>query len=271
MDGHLVAASVPPLRTWQTPRSFSIDVSSIENDEISDRCLKFLSPRCYNVVFCVPTFSKDLDGRTYTKWYSINIRENGPCEVHTKDKTLSSFWDGKLQATEGFAALGSHVYAFGEPAIPDSGSDLCKLDLTARGPYSLKPVPSMISPKFYPHAFAIDGKIYVFSSVLEGTSPTVHWGEAFDPDNGKWEALPDPPYDTSFIILSAALENPSRILVAFHVPGQKSSTWNCEEKIKAESEFYASYGYLPPPPSPVGGHLSLDAWVILGILSLVLA
>ncbi|XP_059436802.1 NAC domain-containing protein 41-like [Corylus avellana] len=27
------------------------------------------------------------------------------------------------------------------------------------------------------------------------------------------------------------------------------------------SEFYASYGYLPPPPSPVGGHLPLDAWV----------
>jgi hypothetical protein len=28
-----------------------------------------------------------------------------------------------------------------------------------------------------------------------------------------------------------------------------------------DSEFYASYGYLPPPPSPVGGHLSLDEWV----------
>jgi hypothetical protein len=27
------------------------------------------------------------------------------------------------------------------------------------------------------------------------------------------------------------------------------------------SEFYASYGYLPPPPSSEGGHLPLDAWV----------
>jgi hypothetical protein len=29
----------------------------------------------------------------------------------------------------------------------------------------------------------------------------------------------------------------------------------------SESEFYASYGYLPPPPSPEGGHLPLGTWV----------
>ncbi|KAE8010000.1 hypothetical protein FH972_006398 [Carpinus fangiana] len=33
-------------------------------------------------------------------------------------------------------------------------------------------------------------------------------------------------------------------------------------RAKQAKKFYASYGYLPPPPSsPVGGHLPLDAWV----------
>jgi hypothetical protein len=153
-------------------------------------------------------------------------------------RSISSFWDGKLHMTKGFAALSSHIYAFGGLSI----SDIYKLDLTGRGPYSLKPVPSMISPNFYPCSFALDKKIYVFSSHLGGTCPTVHWGEVFDPENGKWEALPDPPYDMSFIIHSAALKNPSRILVAFHVPDTRYSamfyTYNVQHR---------SWEMLAPP------------------------
>ncbi|GLT65501.1 hypothetical protein SLA2020_379310 [Shorea laevis] len=39
---------------------------------------------------------------------------------------------------------------------------------------------------------------------------------------------------------------------------------NCppaESNDDSESEFYASYGYLPPPSSPEGGHLPLGTWV----------
>jgi len=245
MDGPPVAATMP-LPPWQSPRSISIDVSSTHYP--CRRRPDFFSPRSYNFVFCVPVPVKygnddddddeeeeehddehehhhedeDKDDRKYTKWFTISIRADGPCEVYTEEKPLTSFSDAKLHVVEGFAALGSHVYAFGGGlAIPFCPSDVCKLDVTGRGAYGFDSVSSMIAPKFCSHNFVLDGKIYVFSSRQMNMPPTAHWGEVFDPHNGKWEALPDPPYDSSFTIISAALENPNRILVAFHV----SDTW----------------------------------------------
>jgi len=255
---------LPP---WQSPKSISIDVLSTHNT-----CLcpsNFFSPRSYNFVFCVPEpvwvpvpvpvkygnddddeeeeeeelddehehhhedEDEDKDDRKYTKWFTISIRADGPCEVYTEEKPLTSFSDAKLHVVKGFAALGSHVYAFGGGlAIPFCPSDVCKLDVTGRGAYGCDSVPSMITPKFLSHNLVLDGKIYVFSARGPRDMP---WGEVFDPDNGKWEALPEPPCDSSYTIFSAALENPNRILVTFHVSGTCNSAMFCAYNVQGRS------------------------------------
>jgi hypothetical protein len=64
MDVHLVTALIPP---WQTPRSFSVHVSSTDyvSQDTSHRRCKFLSPLSYNLVFCMPNFYTEEDSRNY--------------------------------------------------------------------------------------------------------------------------------------------------------------------------------------------------------------
>jgi hypothetical protein len=73
-------------------------------------------------------------------------------------------------------------------------------------------------------ASVLGGKIYVRNR-LPSHHTADSWSEVFDPVNRKWEALPNPPsYHYDCLIIYALLENPSRIIVAFHIPKDTSST-----------------------------------------------
>ncbi|KAE8021227.1 hypothetical protein FH972_007135 [Carpinus fangiana] len=122
------------------------------------------------------------------------------------------------------------------------------------------PIAASIPPWQTPRSFSVNvsSTDYVSqhtSPPRRGTCPTVHWGEVFYPNNGKWEALPDPPYDMSFIILSATLENPSWILVAFHVPDTRYSSCNEKEEDKEEAFLEEEEAFL------IAYNLDLDTWL----------
>lgn len=80
----------------------------------------------------------------------------------------------------------------------------------------------MISRRYCPEASALGRKKYVRNSLQYGERYR-HWGEVFDPADGKWEAVPNPPIDDQGIIICAAVGNPERIIVAYEVPGDPSS------------------------------------------------
>jgi hypothetical protein len=81
------------------------------------------------------------DQRKYTKWFTISIHADGPGELYTREKPLTSFWDGKLYDVRGFAALGSHVYDFSGQTFPISS------DVTHRGGCGLDPVCPISCPR----------------------------------------------------------------------------------------------------------------------------
>ena len=160
---------------------------------------------------------------------------------------------------KGFAALGSNVYSFGGLTYPIRLSDVYKLDVTTSHPHgSCYPVCPMIAPRCNSHSLVLDGKIYVFSGHLRhifepNIPPTACWGEVFDPDNGRWEALPDPPYDSRVTTLAAALENPNRLLVGFGVPGKHMTAVFCTYNVQNRSwEFLEPAERNIHPNYPVG-------------------
>jgi hypothetical protein len=81
----------------------------------------------------------------------------------------------------------------------------------------------MISPRMEPHNLVLGGKLYVLGGDLYSNAFHSRGGEVFDPITGSWEALPDAPCPMEFHIISAALENPNRILVAS--PGQEQGRY----------------------------------------------
>jgi hypothetical protein len=64
-----------------------------------------------------------------------------------------------------------------------------------------------------PHKLVLGSKLYVLGS---DSLSLDFYAEVFDLTN-KWGVLPEPPYEMSYYIISAALENPNRILVASEV------------------------------------------------------
>ncbi|XP_062151766.1 uncharacterized protein LOC133860119 isoform X2 [Alnus glutinosa] len=257
MDGHLGAATMQ-LPPWQTQKSISIDDSP--TDYVSQHKYtyyrrptssshlfwmhNFFSLRSYNFIFCMPSDWLDDDGWTHTRWYTIKIHSDGSGKVYSKENPLASFWEGELSVFDGFAYIGSHIYRFDGPSCRICPSDVYKLHVNPRFASGWVPLCKMISTRVDARSLVLDGKIYVFSRGRES------YIEVFDPDDGKWDGLPDPPYDSSCTVLFAALENPNRILVAFCVSGKPGSamfyTYNVQHRswemlAPAERELHPEY------------------------------
>jgi hypothetical protein len=76
----------------------------------------------------------------------------------------------------------------------------------------------MISWRYYSSTSVLGDKVYI-CSYDHSYHTGAHWSEVFDPVNGKWEALPNPPtYTNDCLIICATPENPYRIIVDFRVP-----------------------------------------------------
>lgn len=178
----------------------------------------------YEIVFCVDEqkFGAEDDGEewTLTKWYTIKVHSYG---AMVYPKPLVPFWKGKVYSLESLAALGSQIYAFGglsHDGSPQAIQDVCKLQVTPHVAQEWVPVSPMLSSRYCPETSVLGNRIYVRNGEYEALPH--HWGEVFDPADGKWEALPNPPkYPVNYpecTIISAALENPKRIIVAHRAP-----------------------------------------------------
>jgi hypothetical protein len=90
-----------------------------------------------------------------------------------------------------------------------------------RSPYAAKefiPISPMLFWRYHLLASVIGNKIYVRNDEFQTPRLHYHWGEVFDPANGKWETLANPPKypvkNPECTVISAVLENPERIIVA---------------------------------------------------------
>jgi hypothetical protein len=163
-----------------------------------------------------------------TGWYTLTIPTDA---VDGEEGSILRVWKGRMpvELPASFAALGSELFCVGgrlrRPGIPRSFftishppiPDIYALDINSPGEKDWIRVGSTISPRLEPHSLVIDGKLYVLSGFDHDTydySSSDPHGEVFDPVTGLWEALPDAPWRKKSQIISAALENPNRILVA---------------------------------------------------------
>jgi hypothetical protein len=87
-------------------------------------------------------------------------------------------------------------------------------------------ISTLKSRRFLPQVSVLGRKLIVWNSILGELSR--HWVEVFDPANETCELVPNPPKYfvrsiSDRILLSAALQNPDRLVVAHHVPTEPYS------------------------------------------------
>jgi len=209
-DEHLgtVATLLPPRRTGPSSDSHACLFS-------------------YNIFFCVdeenPRVEDDGICWSPTRWFTLNIAD------HISQKPLIPFWKGKVPSDCGLALLGSHIYSFGGMSYAQSRPIRLsyKLRVTPHVSKELVSVPPMLSRRCHFDVSVLRTKIYVRNHDFHHRHFRHQWGEVFDPAKGKWEALPNPPnFPYAYperICISAALESPERILVAYHTKDDKRS------------------------------------------------
>ena len=94
-----------------------------------------------------------------------------------------------------------------------------KLRITPQVGKEFVPVSPMVSGRCSSETSVLENKIYLRNSSSQTDLLNHCWGEVFDVDNGKWEALPNPPnylvQNPKSIVLSAVVENPERVIVAY--------------------------------------------------------
>jgi hypothetical protein len=174
----------------------------------------------YDIFFTVPLFQNEM----LSKMYTVNIHADGPSKVN--EEPLKPFWTGKLPELCSLAALGSHVYCFGgRTSFTDTDGirEVCKIQVLPYIPKDAKWVTAspMISSRVDPFVSVVGGKIFVCNSSFykhaHSNLDNAHWGELFDPVNGKSEHIPNPPFSARAVIsVSTAPEKPEILFVAFH-------------------------------------------------------
>lgn len=224
------------------------------------------SPACsYDIVFCVDEQEAKLedDGIMWvpTKWYMINVHADGPGKVYPKP--LFPYWKGKVPSLGCLAVLGSHIYGFG--GLSHAGSRVLAIHDVYRlrvSPYAAKefiPISPMLSWRYHPLASVLGNKIYVRNDEFQTPPLHYHWGEVFDPANGKWETLPNPPkYPVKYpecTVISAVLENPERIIVAYRAANDHSSAIFYVYNVQ-----HRSWGLLVPAKRQLH-HMCKEDWV----------
>jgi hypothetical protein len=219
-------------KSIDSPSSLNIRTTTPRVDTSARRLCTAAGPpaRCfsYNIVFCV----NDIDGAsraTYedgtlwycSKWYTFSVQADGGGKVYPKP--LRHFWRGKVPTRASLATLGPHVYAFGgakyaNPSIREI-RECYRLRITPQVGKEFVPVSPMVAGRRSSETSVLGNKIYLLSSLARTPLLNHCWGEVFDVDNGKWEALPNPPnyrvQDRESIVLSAVVENPERVIVAY--------------------------------------------------------
>jgi hypothetical protein len=223
---HLGAAATP-LRTQPSFCKFVTESPVVYHGRASG-----FAPCSYDIVFSVEdnevSNCHDVkEMRAHFKFYAIKLGPDNVCP-----NPLIPFWDGKVRDCTSFAVLRSHVYFLGGVeyiTVPEWSlraiGDVCKLRVSPSGAKEWVRTSPMICPRYCPQPLVLGGKMYVCNSYRGGgILPPPHWGEVFNPANGKWELIPNPPnYPEKRIIIYAALQNPDRVIVAHRVAGDRNS------------------------------------------------
>lgn len=178
----------------------------------------------YDILCCMPIFKAvDSQKKLISRWYTIKVEADCPLKVDSEDsEEIFPFWEGELPNCSTFAAIAPDLYCFGgnRDFYPDRNPPVsayaCKLDVTAARPSTeWIPVMPMKYPRLDAHVFAVDGKFHVLAGDMTNSCSNGLELEVFDPLTQKWEEVPDdPPLPVGSKFISAALENPNRILVA---------------------------------------------------------
>lgn len=168
----------------------------------------------------------------FGRWYVIPVGVDADGMFIGEERTIKPFWEGEHPWYSTFGALGSTIYRFG----PDD--DVFKLDPMTDERWIR--APSMNTRRSLPHKLALGSKLYVLGSDPRSKGC---YAEVFDPVTNKWVALPDPPYQMSYFIISAALENPNRILVASQTPESLAPGCSYDNKFAVFFVYDVGHGY----------------------------
>ncbi|KAE8098853.1 hypothetical protein FH972_016887 [Carpinus fangiana] len=194
-----------PFLSWLF-RSWSFPTPSSIADPSPSGTARNFCPRTCEIAICMPVFHESvMTGR----WYVIPIGVDAGGMFIREERTIKPFWEGHHTFDFSFAALGSTIYCFG----PDDS--VFKLDAIGPMTDGWIHAPSMNTRRNQPHKLVLGSKLYVLGSDRRDLD---FYAEVFDPVINKWVVLPEPPYKMSYFIISAALENPNRILVASKLP-----------------------------------------------------
>ncbi|XP_059428761.1 uncharacterized protein LOC132162536 isoform X2 [Corylus avellana] len=179
----------------------------------------------YNIVFSMSFFKRGKKA-DYTKWYKINVNTESNVKLENEMLEIQPFWGGEVPKFASFEALGGDIYCFGGKGLCDYGrSSMNVYKLSTNFPTDrLFRMPSMKISRIHPHSLVLDGKIYVLAGHgvygrRPGRNGKLDFGEVpvvevYEPTTGDWKTLPPPPFPIETDYICAALENPSRILVA---------------------------------------------------------
>ncbi|XP_062167837.1 uncharacterized protein LOC133874025 [Alnus glutinosa] len=173
------------------------------------------NPSPYVVLIRMPIFERDWKvRRNYDRWYTMKIPADA---VDGTEGSISEVWaQWCLDVKSTFALVGSDLYCFRGILFNYTGlvqnniSDVRKVNISNPTDHWIH-VPPLDFPRCCAHNLVVGDKLYV----LNKCPFSLCWGaEVYDPMTGVWESLPEPPYRKAYHIISAALENPNRILVA---------------------------------------------------------
>lgn len=171
-------------------------------------------PSPYDVLIRMPILEDEDD---YTqRFYTLKIHADA---VDGDEGSIFEVFKGCTpHHNSSFALLGSDLFCFGGRNFDYNWSqpfvcDVYKVSVRDSTGCWI-PVRSLISQRMFPHSSVLGGKLYVLGGCPTGVPDTARGGEVYDPMTDSWQALPEPPCHLGCRILSAALENPNRILVA---------------------------------------------------------
>ncbi|GLT73462.1 hypothetical protein SLA2020_453200 [Shorea laevis] len=162
-------------------------------------------PSPYDVLKNMPIFEVGAEA-DLERWYTTM------CEIWER-LPVHKFCTYVLLGSDVYC-LGGHHFQYLSP--PTGKSDVWKVNISNPTAAEWISAPPMITPRAFPNTLVLGGKLYVVSG-LRFHSPTHRraWdGEVYDPMTGSWQPLPEPPCYMGSLIITAALENPNRILAA---------------------------------------------------------
>ncbi|PON58727.1 Kelch repeat type [Parasponia andersonii] len=122
-------------------------------------------------------------------WFTLHKRHDStPNDNHTLLAPVPPIPAPSIGSA--YAVLGPKIYVLGGSINDVPTSHVWVLDCRF---HTWEPAPNMRVGREFAAAGVVDGKIYVMGGcAVDSWARAAHWAELFDPDVGRWEAVPSP-------------------------------------------------------------------------------